>query len=119
MQAHRCVLSASCEPGVIPVRPDESSIQVPAVLPEQSGEQDLIEASILAKRQELELKIHQAERELRRVRMKRRERLDALAKRLQNINSLLAPAVILCIGVVVGARRRILRSRHIRNLQEN
>ncbi len=86
---------------------------------QQNEEQDLIEASILKKRQELELKIHQAERKLRQVHMKRRARIDALGRQLQNVNSLLAPVVILCIGIAVDVRRRILRHRHIRKLREN
>ena len=87
------------------------------VTQQQNQEQQVLENSILSKRQELELKIHQAERKLRQVRMKKRERIDALGKTLQQINSLAAPAIILCIGIVVGVRRRVLRQRHLRTLR--
>ena len=87
------------------------------VAQQQDREQQVLENSILSKRQELELKIHQAERKLREVRMKKRERIDALGKTLQQINSLVAPAIILCIGIVVGVRRRVLRQRHLRTLR--
>ncbi len=92
--------------------------ELQALVANQEGqEQKVLENSILTKRQELELKIHQAERRLRQVRMKKRKRIDALGKKLQQINSLAAPVIILCIGIIVGVRQRILRRRHIRNLR--
>lgn len=97
---------------------DNFNSELQALVADQQGqEQQVLETSILTKRQELELKIHQAERKLRQVRMKKRERIDALGKRLQQINSLAAPAIILCIGILVGVRQRVLRHRHIRNLR--
>ncbi len=97
---------------------DNFNAELQALVANQQGqEQQVLETSIQAKRQDLELKIHQAERQLRKVRMKKRERIDVLGKQLQQINSLAAPAIILCIGILVGVRQRILRHRHIRNLR--
>jgi ABC-type uncharacterized transport system involved in gliding motility auxiliary subunit len=106
------------EEAAIQAEIDNFNSELQALVAEQQGqEQQVLETSILTKRQELELKIHQAERKLRQVRMKKRERIDALGKRLQQINSLVAPAIILCIGILVGVRQRVLRHRHIRNLR--
>ena len=97
---------------------DNFNTELQALVANQQGqEQQVLESSIQAKRQDLELKIHQAERQLRQVGMKKRERIDALGKKLQQINSLFAPAIILCIGILVGVRQRILRHRHIKNLR--
>lgn len=106
------------EEAAIQAEIDNFNSELQALVADQQGQgQQVLETSILTKRQELELKIHQAERKLRQVRMKKRERIDALGKLLQQINSLAAPAIILCIGILVGVRQRILRRRHIRNLR--
>lgn len=95
---------------------DKFNQELQSLAAQKEGEQQsLLAASILEKRKGLELKIHQAERKLRQVRMKKRERIDALGKKLQYLNALLAPAIILGIGILVGTRRRILQRRHIRN----
>jgi len=77
----------------------------------QEGEQEVIGSSILQKRKELELKIHQAKQRLRQVKMKRRERIEHLGNALRNFNMLMAPAVILLIAIVLGIRRSV-RKRH-------
>jgi len=77
----------------------------------QEGEQDVIGSSILQKRKELELKIHQAKQRLRQVKMKRREQIEHLGNTLRNFNMLMAPAVILIIAIVLGIRRSV-RKRH-------
>lgn len=106
------------EEAAIQAEIDEFNAELQALVANQDGqEQAVLESSILTKRQELELKIHQAERQLRQVRMKKRERIDALGRRLQQLNSLAAPAIILCIGILVGIRQRVLRKRHLGNLQ--
>jgi ABC-type uncharacterized transport system involved in gliding motility auxiliary subunit len=77
----------------------------------QEGQQEVIGSSILQKKQDLELKIHQAKRRLREVKMKRRERIEHLGNMLRNFNMLMAPAVILVIAIVLGIRRSV-RKRH-------
>ncbi|MHC4913339.1 MAG: Gldg family protein, partial [Planctomycetota bacterium] len=77
----------------------------------QEGQQEVIGSSILQKKQDLELKIHQAKRRLREVKMKRRERIEHLGNMLRNFNMLMAPAVILIIAIVLGIRRSA-RKRH-------
>ena len=77
----------------------------------KKGEEEVIGSSILQKKKELELKIHQARRQLRRVKMKRRERIEHLGNMLRNFNMLVAPAVILAIAVILGIHRSV-RKRH-------
>jgi len=79
----------------------------------ESGDEKLVEASILEKKKDLELKIRQAQRRLRQVQMKRRERIDALGNTLRNINMLLAPSVILVIAVIMHVRRRVMHRHYV------
>ncbi|GJQ59370.1 MAG: hypothetical protein D8M57_07945 [Candidatus Scalindua sp. AMX11] len=77
----------------------------------KEGEEEIIGSSILQKKKELELKIHKAQRELRHVKMKRRERIESLGNVLRNINMLMVPVIILIIAIVLGIRRSA-RKRH-------
>ncbi|MFH1718094.1 MAG: Gldg family protein [Planctomycetota bacterium] len=77
----------------------------------KEGEEQVIGSSIVQKKKELELKIHQAQRQLRQVRMTRRERIESLGNKLRQANMLGAPAVILIIAVLLGIRRSV-RKRH-------
>ena len=77
----------------------------------KKGEEEIIGSTILQKRKDLELKIHQARRQLRQVKMKRRQRIEQLGNMLRNFNMLTAPAVILIIAIVLGVRRGV-RKRH-------
>ncbi len=77
----------------------------------KQGQEEVIGSSILQKKKELELKIHQAQRQLRQVKMTRRERIEQLGNRLRQANMLGAPAVILVIAIVLGLRRN-MRKRH-------
>jgi len=77
----------------------------------KEGEEEIIGSSILQKKSILELKIHQAQRQLRQVKMKRRERIEHLGNILRNFNILVAPVVILIIAITLGVRRSV-RKRH-------
>ena len=77
----------------------------------KEGQEEVIGSSILQKKKDLELKIHQAQRQLRQVKMTRRERIERLGNRLRQANMLSAPAVILVIAIVLGLRRGV-RKRH-------
>ncbi len=79
----------------------------------KKGEEDVIGSSIMQKRRELELEIQRANSEKRVIQMKRRERIDSLGGRLQRANTLIAPAVILIIPIVVGVRRNVKKRRYI------
>jgi ABC-type uncharacterized transport system involved in gliding motility auxiliary subunit len=77
----------------------------------KQGEEAVVGSSILQKRRELELEIQRANSEKRVIQMKRRKRIDSLGGKLQRANTLIAPAVILIIVIVLGVRRS-LRKRH-------
>jgi ABC-2 type transport system permease protein len=77
----------------------------------KQGEEDVVGSSIVQKRRELELEIQRANSEKRVIQMKRRERIDSLGGKLQRANTLIAPAVILIIAILVSVRRSI-RKRH-------
>jgi ABC-type uncharacterized transport system involved in gliding motility auxiliary subunit len=77
----------------------------------KQGQEEVIGSSILQKKKEVELKIHQAQRQLRNVKMKRRERIEHLGNTLRNFNMLTAPTVILVIAVALAIRRSV-RKRH-------
>ncbi len=79
----------------------------------KEGEEKLIAASILEKKKNLNLEIRGAERELRQIQMARVVKIDALRKKLQNFNMLLAPAFILAIAIILGVRQRLLRRRYV------
>jgi ABC-2 type transport system permease protein len=77
----------------------------------KAGQEEVIGGSIMQKKQELEQKIYQAQRQLRQVRMNRREKIEHLGNRLRQANMLGAPIVILIIAIVLGVRRSA-RKRH-------
>jgi ABC-type uncharacterized transport system involved in gliding motility auxiliary subunit len=77
----------------------------------KKGEEQVLGSSIVKKKQEVELKIHQAQRQLRQVKMTRRERIERLGNSLRQANMLVAPVVILIIAIVLGIRRSV-RKRH-------
>lgn len=76
-------------------------------------EADIIETSILQKKKEVELKIHEAQRRLRGIKMKKRERIEHLGVRLRNFCTLPGPMVTLIIAIVLGIRRAVMRRHHI------
>jgi len=77
----------------------------------KEGEEEVVGSAILQQRRTLEQRIYEAEREKRTIRMKRRERIDGLGGKLQRANTLVAPAVIFVVAVVLGLRRSV-RKRH-------
>jgi len=77
----------------------------------EKGEQGIIGSKILQKKKEVELKIHKAQRELRDVKMRKRERIEKLGNKLRFANMFPAPAVVLIIAVVLGIYRSV-RKRH-------
>ena len=76
-------------------------------------EKQIIGSSIVQKTRDLELKKLQAQRQLREVRMKKRQRIEHLGNVLRNFNMLAAPAVILLIAVVLATRRSVMKRHYI------
>jgi ABC-2 type transport system permease protein len=74
-------------------------------------ETEVIGSTILQKQRDIELKKHEAQRQLNEIKLKKRERTEHLGNVLRNLNMLLAPAVILIIAIVLGIHRSA-RKRH-------
>jgi ABC-type uncharacterized transport system involved in gliding motility auxiliary subunit len=79
----------------------------------KEGEEDIIGSSIIRKKKDLELKLHEAQRKLRNVKMKKREQIESLGKMLQNFNMLMTPTVILIIAIGLGIRRSVKKRHYI------
>ncbi len=77
----------------------------------KEGEEEVIGSSILEKQRELVLKQREAQQQLNKVRLIRRERIEHLGNLLRAFNMLMAPAVILIIAIVLGVQRSV-RKRH-------
>ena len=71
----------------------------------------LIRNAALVQRAKIEADIRQANKDLRRLQEKRREKVEALAAGLQAWNMVAAPAVILLIAIALAAIRYI-RAKH-------
>ncbi len=81
---------------------------------DQAGEQEeVIGSSIIEKRRQLELKIREAQRQLREVNARRRERIEHLGAILRRFNMGLVPGVIMLIALVLGLWRSFRRRHYI------
>jgi len=79
----------------------------------KQGEQKVVEASIVEKQRNLELKIRQAQGKLRDIQFERRREIDHLGAILQNANMLSASGAILLIAIILSIRRAFLRRRYV------
>jgi len=79
----------------------------------KKGEEKVIGSTILQKKKDLELKIHQARRQLRNVKMNKRRHIEQLGNLLRNFNMLTAPAIILLVAVLLGLRRSLRKRYYI------
>ncbi len=76
-------------------------------------EKRIIGSSIVQKTRDIELKKLNARRQLREVRMQKRQRIERLGNKLRAFNMLLAPAAILLIAVALGVRRSVMKRHYI------
>ncbi len=72
----------------------------------------LIQNEALKKRREVEEKIREANKRLRKLQAKRRERVEAVEGRIKMANMLAAPLLVLLIAIVLGSVRFIQRRQH-------
>ena len=77
----------------------------------KEGEQDIIGSTIVQKKKAIELKIHQARRQLNDIKLKKREDTEKLGNMLRSFNMLPGPGVVLIVAIILGIRRSI-RKRH-------
>jgi ABC-type uncharacterized transport system involved in gliding motility auxiliary subunit len=79
----------------------------------KQGQEELISSSILQKKNELELKIRQAKKELQQIKKTRLQKIELMGNRLRNFNMLTAPIIILIIAILLGVNRNIRKRRYI------
>ncbi|HOK96088.1 MAG TPA: GldG family protein [Anaerohalosphaeraceae bacterium] len=78
---------------------------------ENKGE--LINQTILKEKQQIELKLHEAEKRLREVKMRKREQIEKLKERMRFYCTIPGPILTLVIAVVLGISRAVKRRRYI------
>jgi len=74
-------------------------------------QQEVIGSAIVENKRKLEVRIREAERQLREVKAKRREQIEDLGQSLRMLNMAAVPGVIMLIAVVLGIWRGV-RKRH-------
>jgi len=79
----------------------------------QQGQQELVGGSVLEKKNDLRVRLVQAQRELRNIKMDRNEKIEQLGNFLQNVNMLSAPAVIFIIAVLLRIRQALLSRKYV------
>ncbi len=79
----------------------------------ESEGQIVVGNSIMQKKRELELRIHEQQRKLREVKMQKRERIESLGNTLKNFNTLMVPAIVLIVAIVLGVRRSVKKKYYI------
>lgn len=67
---------------------------------------ELLKKDIIAKKRQLEAEILRANRQLRQLQQKKRDKVRALQTRLERINLAAAPAIVLIIAIIVWIRRK-------------
>ncbi len=76
-------------------------------------EQDVLGSTIIQKKHDLELKIYEAQRQLREVKARQWERIEQLGNSLRRANMAAVPGVIMVIAVVLGIWRGARRRHYI------
>ncbi len=79
----------------------------------EQDKQEVLGSDIVKKKRELELNIHDAQRRLRGIKEKRRERTDELGNKLELVNMAAVPGVIMVVAVVLGIWRGARRRHYI------
>jgi ABC-2 type transport system permease protein len=74
---------------------------------------EVLGGTIVQKKRDLELKIHEAQRQLRQIKAKQRERTDQLGQTLELVNMAAVPGVVMLVAVVLGLWRSVRRRHYI------
>ncbi|MCI0498990.1 MAG: GldG family protein [Planctomycetales bacterium] len=74
---------------------------------------ELINQTILQEKQQIELKLHEAEKRLREVKMQKRQRIEALKEKMRFYCTIPGPILTLVIAVMLGIYRAVKRRRYI------
>jgi len=79
----------------------------------EQDQQEVLGGTIVQKKRDLELKIHEAQRQLREIKAKQRERTDQLGHTLEVVNLAAVPSVIMLVAVALGLWRSVRRRHYI------
>lgn len=79
----------------------------------------LISQTIIEEKQKIELELREAEKQLRDIKMQKRQRVEHLKTRLRNSCTLPGPALILVIAVGLGIYRSTKRRRYISHASDS
>ncbi len=74
---------------------------------------ETVGSTIVEKKRSLDLKIREAERQLREIKSKQQEQIDQLGRRLQMANMVAVPSVVMLVAVVLGIWRSLRRRHYI------
>ncbi len=77
----------------------------------EQDKQEVLGNAIVQKKRDLELKIREAQRMLRDIKAKQRERIDQMGQTLEVVNMAAVPGVVMLVAVVLGLWRG-MRKRH-------
>ena len=93
--------------------------QLQAKIAAAKGKGELIESAILTERRAIELKIRQAEKQLRQVKLNKTRQIDQLGIKARTYCTLPGPIIILVIAIALAIRRNALRRYYIRHTIES
>jgi ABC-2 type transport system permease protein len=80
---------------------------------QEQDQQEVLGSTIVQKKRDVELKIREAQRQLREIKAKQRERTDRLAQTLEVVNMTAVPGVVMVVAVVLGLWRSVRRRHYI------
>jgi ABC-2 type transport system permease protein len=80
---------------------------------EDQDKQEVLGSAIVQKKRDVELRIREAQRQLREIKAKQRERTDQLAQKLEVLNMAAVPGVVMIVAVGLGLWRSVRRRHYI------
>jgi ABC-type uncharacterized transport system involved in gliding motility auxiliary subunit len=88
-------------------------LQKLATSADDETQQEVIGSTIVQKKRDLEIKIREAQRQLREVKAKRRESIDRLGATLRAVNMGAVPGVVMLVALLLGIYRGVRRRHYI------
>lgn len=85
----------------------------------QASGQEIMGSSILEEKRKIETKIRLSQKELRDVKMSRRQDIEALGSKLKSFCMLLTPAIILLIAISLGTFRTLRKRQYITHASDS
>jgi ABC-2 type transport system permease protein len=80
---------------------------------DEKDKEEVLGSAIVQKKRDLELKIREAQRQLRDIKAKQRERIDEVGRKLELANMAAVPSVVMLLAVMLGLWRSVRRRRYI------